>query len=174
MATNAPLVTSANVITESLGITSFGLVIAFTAIVSIFGNLLALMLAAPRMTYALAENNQLPQWFLSTHKRYLTPINSIYFLAGFAMILAITKGFVWLAIFSSLARLIGYLVCVLAVPKLHKKMQLPLSQWVIFLISSSGILVCVWLIAQASIQSWLYTLGFILLGSIFYRVARVT
>ncbi|MBU2883261.1 APC family permease [Psychrosphaera sp. B3R10] len=174
IATNAPLVTSANVITESLGITSFGLVIAFTAIVSIFGNLLALMLAAPRMTYALAENNQLPQWFLSTHKRYLTPINSIYFLAGFAMILAITKGFVWLAIFSSLARLIGYLVCVLAVPKLHKKMQLPLSQWVIFLISSSGILVCVWLIAQASIQSWLYTLGFILLGSIFYRVARVT
>ena len=163
-----PLVDSANWLGSQVGWNWFGLVLGFTAIISIFGNLLALMFAAPRMTVALAQQKQLPTWFEKYHLTNKTPTHSIYFLSVFAMILAVTKGFVWLAIFSSLARLIGYLVCVLSLPVLHQKAPFKYSKSLIILLALVASIGCIWLIAQASSQAWIYTGGFFAFGAILY------
>lgn len=75
--TKTPLTTSADWLGEQWGLSGLGLILGVTAIVSIFGNLLALMFAAPRMTLAMAENQQLPHWFAKPHSLRLTPVNSL-------------------------------------------------------------------------------------------------
>lgn len=163
-----PLADSAAIIGEGLGLSFGAQIMLVTAVISIFGNLLALMLAAPRMTYALAQQNQLPQWFATVHPTFSTPSYSIYFLAGTAMILALTGGFVWLAIFSSLARLIGYLICILALPNIVFRYKPNREKWSIYALVILASTACIWLMSQASMRSWVFTLGFVILGSVFY------
>lgn len=165
--TKTPLADSAQIISADLGISGGAQLMLIAAAVSIFGNLLALMLAAPRMTFAMAEQKQMPAWLSQLNNKYQTPVNSIMFLSGAAMLLALTGGFVWLAIFSSLARLLGYLICILALPKLHSETKVS-STWQVWLCVSTASLACIWLIAQASTKSWLFLTLFVLCGSVFY------
>ena len=167
-----PLADTADIITQNLNVVGGAELMLIAAAISIFGNLLALMLAAPRMTFAMAEQGQMPQWFSKLSPTYLTPVNSIWFLSITAMTLALTGGFVWLAIFSSLARLIGYLICILALPKLHNR-QAVSATWLVYLCATSASAACVWLITQANIKSWLFLLSFILLGSVFYAFEKI-
>lgn len=171
-ATKTPLADAAQIISTDLGLWGGSQLMLVAAVISILGNLLALMLAAPRMTYAMAEQGQMPKWFASIHDNYHTPVNSILFLSGAAMLLALTGGFVWLAIFSSLARLLGYLICILALPKLHFQTRVSAS-WLVWLCSISAATACIWLITQANAKSWLFLLGFIFCGSIFYNFSRM-
>jgi len=90
--------------------------ITLAAIFSIGGNLSSIMLAVPRLTFSLAEHRLLPRWFGRVHERFSTPANSIVFLGGLAAILALSGSFVFLAIASSLTRLITYIVCIAALP----------------------------------------------------------
>ena len=53
------------------------IVITLAAFFSIGGNLSSIMLAVPRLTFALAEQQLLPKWFGHIHGRYSTPSNSI-------------------------------------------------------------------------------------------------
>lgn len=170
--TKTPLADTAQVITSDLGIWGGAELMLIAAAISILGNLLALMLAAPRMTYAMAEQGQMPKWFASINDKYHTPVNSILFLSGTAMLLALTGGFVWLAIFSSLARLFGYLICILALPKLHLQTRVSAS-WLVWLCSVSAAVACIWLITQANAKSWLFLLGFVFCGSIFYNFSKI-
>lgn len=167
--TKTPLADAAQQITMDLGITGGAQLMLVAAVISIFGNLLALMLAAPRMTFAMAEQKQMPVWFSQLHPNYQTPVNSILFLSGIAMLLALTGGFVWLAVFSSLARLLGYLVCILALPILHLKTKVS-SNWQVWICSLSAAFACLWLITQASAKSWLFLILFLVCGGIFYWV----
>lgn len=168
-ATKTPLADSAQLISDDLGIPGGAQLMLIAAAISIFGNLLALMLAAPRMTFAMAEQKQMPIWFAQLHSKYQTPVNSILFLSGTAMLLALTGGFVWLAIFSSLARLLGYLICILALPVLHNKDKVS-STWQVLLCSISAAMACIWLITQANAKSWLFLGLFIVCGGIFYWI----
>lgn len=169
--TKTPLADSAQLISNDLGVPGGAQLMLIAAAVSIFGNLLALMLAAPRMTFAMAEQKQMPAWFGQLHDKYQTPVNSIAFLSGAAMLLALTGGFVWLAIFSSLARLLGYLICILALPKLHLESKVS-SSWQVWLCSITASVACLWLITQANTKSWLFLGMFIACGSIFYWMER--
>lgn len=162
-----PLADAAQIISTDLGIGGGAGLMLIAAAISIFGNLLALMIAAPRMTFAMAEQGQMPKWFSVLNPSYNTPINSIIFLSVCAMLLALTGGFVWLAIFSSLARLIGYLICILALPKLHIRQPISHSA-LVWLTAISASAACLWLISQASLKSWLFMLGFMCCGSVFY------
>ncbi len=162
-----PLADAAAVLFGPVGL----LVMTITAIISIFGNLGSTFVAAPRMTYALANENSLPEWFGKVNHRFKVPVNSILFLAVFAMVLAVTGSFVWLAIISSLARMIGYAICIAAIPVIKKKysdvddsFELPFG----LVIPLIAFVICAWLAFQASWQSWGMTAGFILFGSALY------
>lgn len=167
----APLSEASTVLFGSAGF----LIMTAVASISIFGNLSSIFVAAPRMTYALANEKSLPEWFSKVDSKYQVPINSIYFMAGFALVLAISGSFVWLAIISSLARMIGYAICLSSLVVIRKKFdqakdiyRLPFG----LLIPAIAFVICIWLAFQASWQSWALTLGFIILGAILYHLNK--
>lgn len=141
------------------------------AVFSIGGNCSASMLSAPRMTYALARLGFLPAWFGKIHPRFRTPVNSILFYAVFGLLLAISGSFIWLAVISTLARLLSYILGVAALPFLEKKLEPTPDQFRLpggYLIPVLALLLCLWLITFASVTMWLTTAAFFALGSILY------
>ena len=96
------------------------LVITMAAVFSIGGNLAGSMLAAPRILFALAENRQLPAWFARIHTRNATPYNSILVMGAMALALGLSSNFVSLAVGSSVVRLLGYIVCIAALPRIRQ------------------------------------------------------
>jgi len=145
--------------------------LTFGAVFSIGGNCSASMLSAPRMTYALARMGSLPQWFGQVHPRFHTPVNSIVFYAVVALGLALSGSFVWLAVVSTLARLLAYILSVAALPVLERTMEPTEDQFRLpggYLIPVVALVLCLWLITYASMTAWLTTAGFFLLGSILF------
>ena len=84
------------------------LLISAGSVVSMTGNNLGAVLTGSRMLFALAENGELPRWFVRIHPRYRTPSNAIIFSTLAALGLALSGSFVILAVASAVARLIAY------------------------------------------------------------------
>ncbi|WP_448213027.1 APC family permease [Colwellia sp. MEBiC06753] len=166
----APIADAASIMIGSIG----GIIITIAAIVSISGNLLSVVFTAPRMTYALAEQGNLPAWFSGINRQTLVPQNSIVFFVVFAAILAISGSFIWLAVISSLARLIGYFIAIASLLKFHSRLQqqnawvLPLGK----LIPLLALMVCIWLATTASSGVWLTTLLFCGVGSVMFYASK--
>jgi amino acid transporter len=102
-----------------------GVLIALGALVSIGGANAGTMLAGPRLTYALAEQGQLPRFFGLLHPRYRTPHASIGVYYAISLVLALTGSFVQMAVVSSVARLIFYTTTCCSVPLLRKRKDQP-------------------------------------------------
>lgn len=149
---DAPLLALGDWLLGPLG----ALLIGVTAVFSTAGNLHSNMTATPRVTFAMAERGELPAWLAKVNARFDTPAASILFFAAFVAALAISGSFVWLAVISTLARMIVYSVTILALPRApHRPARLPASHWII---AAVGILICVVVAAQAEGKAWL-TLG---------------
>ncbi len=131
------------------------IVLTFAAIASLGGNLHGIMTAVPRLTSAMGQRGDLPEWFGAIDARFRTPANSIAFLALFAGVLAVSGGFVWLAVVSTLARMFVYAVTIAALPRAPGRPQLSAVH---YLLGAIGIAVCAWAAAQADAKAWL-TLG---------------
>lgn len=166
---DTPLIDMGEVLIGPIG----GVMIVIAAIFSILGNATAIVVAAPRMTFAMAEEGSLPKWFGKVHDRYSTPANSIIFLGVLAFFLAISGTFIYLAAASTLARMIAYIICMLSLPVIRKKADqetlenaTPLPGG--YLIPIIAIIVCTFAIMQADIINWSYIIGFIMLGSGLY------
>lgn len=145
------------------------------AVFSIGGNLQSAFLSAPRMTYALALDGSLPSWFARVHDRYHTPHVSLWVYGGLCLLLALTGSFVWLAVMSTLVRLLTYIVCIGALPRLEKTIGPVEGQFTLpggLLIPGIALLLCLWLISFASIEAWLTTFVFMLLGSVLYGLSQ--
>ncbi len=169
VSSKAPLSDAAGIMMGSWG----AILLTITAILSITGNLASIFFAAPRMTYALSIEKSLPVWFGRVNEKSKVPTHSIYFFAVLALVLALTGSFVWLAIISSLARLIGFAVCMAVLIKIKIQQQKPLfERGLQMLLPVAGLTVCIWLAAQAKSQAWLLTAGFILLGAVLYYLAK--
>lgn len=167
----APLSDAAGIMFGTTGV----LIMTVAAFLSIAGNLSAIMLAAPRMTYALARETSLPNWFGAVHDKYRTPANSIIFLGVLGFALAVSGSFVWLAIMSSLSRMLGYGICIATIPKLKKRFGDSPSAFSLpggYLIPAIALLLCLWLLLEADLASWLMTAGFVVAGSVLYVLSR--
>ncbi len=146
-------------------------ILIFGAVFSIGGNCSASMLSAPRMTYALAQMRSLPDWFGSVHPRYHTPVNSIVFYAVLALLMALSGSFIWLAVVSTVARLLSYILSVAALPVLERKLETSAGHFRLrggYLVPVLAMLLCLWLVTFAAATAWLTTAAFFVLGSIFY------
>jgi amino acid transporter len=150
--------------------------LALGAVFSITGNLSAMMLSAPRMFYAMAHDDRtLPAWFGDIHPRFHTPAHSIIFLGLFALVLALSGSFVWLAAMSTVVRLLVYAGCILSLPSLQKTVAQVEGQFRLpggFTIPAIALVLSLWLTTHASMESWLVTGAFAVLGSVFYLVTR--
>lgn len=145
--------------------------ITLTAIFSIGGSLSSMMLAGPRLTFALAENRLLPDWFGRIHARFSTPANSVMFLGGLAFLIAVSGSFVKLAIATSLARLIAFIVCIAALPVIRNRADADAVArsfriWGGYTIPASAFVLCVWVVSKSPPDSWLIVGGLLVLGLI--------
>ena len=128
-------------------------ILGFAAIFSLAGNLHSNMAATPRVTYAMAERGELPGWLARVHPKFETPAASILFFAAIVAALAISGSFVWLAVISTLARMIVYAVTILALPRAPERPErIAASHWVL---AATGVLVCVLVAFQADATAWL-------------------
>ncbi len=142
-------------------------VLTLAAVASLTGNLHGIMTSTSRVTHALGERGDLPGWFARVHPRFVTPANSILFLAVLAGALALSGSFVWLAVVSTLARLVVYAVTIAALPRAPDRGRVnPL----LYVLGALGIALCVWGMAQAGWEAW-RTLGLLALaGAVLYAV----
>lgn len=153
------------------------IVITFAAVFSIGGNLSATTLAAPRLTLSLAEHGLLPDWFGRIHPRYLSPANSIVFFGGLAMVLGLTGSFVFLAVASSLTRLITFGVCIAALPVIRNAADAETREQAFrlrggYLIPVLALGVCVWMAWHSTAKSWLYVSGLVAFGLLLYVLEK--
>ncbi|MBA3577818.1 MAG: amino acid permease [Sphingomonas sp.] len=144
--------------------------LTLAAICSLGGNLHGIMTSTSRVTYALGARGDLPGWFARVHPRFVTPANSIAFLAVFAGVLALIGSYVWLAIISVLARLIVYAVTIAALPRAPERGRVhPLY----YGLGVAGILLCIWASTQASGEAWLTLFALSAAGAVAYAFASL-
>lgn len=99
-------------------------IIALAAVISMFGNVSGMTLATPRALYALGRDGFLP--FVSTrlarvHDTYRTPYVAIIVQSTILGILAVSSGFVALAVLANVSVLTLYLVCCVATIELRRR-----------------------------------------------------
>lgn len=150
--------------------------ITLAAVFSIGGNLSSIMLAVPRLPFAMAKKRMLPRWFGHIHEKYATPSNSILMLGGLGLAFALSGSFVWLATASSLTRLISYVLCIGSLPIIRKKASEQERREAYnlkggYTIPVIALLVCLFIGAQSDLRSWLVTGGLLLVGLAFYALA---
>jgi len=150
--------------------------ITFAAFFSIGGNLSSIMLAVPRLTFALAKDRLLPEWFGQIHEKYSTPGNSIIFLGGLGLVFALTGSFAYLAAASSLMRLIAYVLCIAALPAIRNQAtdEEKAEAYRLkggYAIPGFAFVLCLWIGAQASLLSWQVTGGLVSAGLVLYAIS---
>ena len=96
-------------------------VISLGALISVVGTMNAIMLAAPRLLFAMAEQGQLPQFLAATHRRFRTPHVAIVLSAAGMIVLTLSGSFASAATLSTLIRLTTYGVTCAALPALRRK-----------------------------------------------------
>ncbi|TWT23167.1 amino acid permease [Luteimonas marina] len=130
-------------------------VIVLGALVSISGTLNGLVLAAPRILYAMAEQGQLPAVFSRTHARYRTPHWAIALTALCMLALTLSGSFLTAVALSTITRLLAYAATCIAVPVLRRRaagggmapaaFSVPGGPWVV----GTALLVIAWLVLHA-------------------------
>jgi amino acid transporter len=152
------------------------LLITLAAFFSIGGNLSSIMLALPRLTFALAQERLLPKWFGKIHNKYSTPGNSILFLGVLGLAFALTGSFEYLAAASSLTRLMVYVLCIAALPAIRSRATPDERADAYrlkggYIIPAAAMILCLWIGAQATKESWKVTGALLAAGLVLYAIA---
>jgi basic amino acid/polyamine antiporter, APA family len=146
--------------------TAGGLLMTATAIFSLLGNISAGMTGTTRTTYALGRDGLLPGWFGRVSARFQTPANSVLFMGALIFVLALSGSFVWLAVVSTLARMIVYALSIASLPR---KERLGVGRWALV---AAGLAVCLWAALQSEWPSWRMLLILAAAGTLLYLFAQ--
>lgn len=150
------------------------LLMTAAVVVSVAGNVAGTMFTAPRLTYSLAHQGDLPAWLGRVHEQHRTPANSVIFLAVIVFALTVYGSFLWLAAMSSLVRVLIYMASVAAMPRIRAQnpdyagYRVPGGWW----IPAGAFLVCALLLTQVSLQSVLVTAAFLAIGALAFHHAH--
>lgn len=150
-----------------------GMLIALAALVSISGNLSAITLVAPRLTFALANDGLLPSRLAAVHGRYRTPHVSILLFAAVTLALALSGSFVTMLKISAVARIIPYALTCLAVPVLRRKYPDIRERFRLSggpAIPVLAVVLCVWLLTQSPARDLIAGGAALALGFLFYGI----
>ncbi len=154
------------------------LAITIAAVFSIGGNLSSSMLATPRLTQSLADPRLLPRWFGHINEKYSSPANSIMFLGGMSLILALSGSFVLLAISTTLTRLIIYVICIAALPVIKGRADPAMIERAYrikggYTIPLIGFGLCLWMITFSSAESWKLLGILLVVGLVIYSLEQL-
>jgi amino acid transporter len=149
--------------------------LTIAVVMSVGGNLAGTMITAPRLTYALARDGSLPVWFGEVHPATRTPARSIVFFSVLAFLLGVYGSFVWLAAMSALVRVLIYMACIGAMPRLRRhfshvpgRFHVP-GGWVT---PAGAFCVSGLLLLQVGLDAVLVTALFLFAGALLYRAVR--
>jgi len=165
-----PLADSAQTFLGPIG----GSLMSLLVCISVLGNLSAIALLTPRVTFALAEHGQFPAVLGKLHPVYRTPAVSIVLFGAVATLLALSGTFVWLATVSVIARLASFITTCLALPVLRQRFTEPPRFKVRggTVVAAAGILLCAWLISRAQFSDlWAFGLA-AAAGALLYVATR--
>jgi amino acid transporter len=157
-----------------MGSVGAGIVTAGAAI-SIIGNLSIIVLAAPRIPFAMAELGQLPRVLAAVHSRYKTPHISILLSGAIMLVLSLSGSFLQALTISTLARLFSYMAACAALPVLRRKVGAPAALFKApggAAISCLAVLVSVWLVSTVSWDEGRNTVAAAALGMLLYMALR--
>ena len=161
---DAPLVAFGTALLGPVG----GIILTFAAVCSILGNVSGGVTGTTRTTYAMGRDGLLPAWFGQVSPRFATPANSIAFMGGLIALLALSGSFVWLAVVSTLARMIVYSIAILSLPK-HERPSL-----LVWALMAAGLAICLWAATQSAWPSWRMLLILAAVGTALYAAARLS
>jgi amino acid transporter len=99
--------------------------IAIGALISILGNLNGGFLAASRLPFAMAEQNELPRALAKTHRKFKTPTLSILITAAITLALTIQSSFLTAVAIATITRLLVYATTCLALPVFRRRENVP-------------------------------------------------
>jgi len=159
---DAPLVAFGTALLGPAG----GILLTVAAVCSVLGNVSGGVTGTTRTTYALGRDGLLPAWFGRVSERFGTPANSIAFMGALIALLALSGSFVWLAVVSTLARMIVYSIAIASLPTQERPSPL------VWLTMAAGIGICLWAALQSAWPSWRMLLILIAAGLVLYAVAR--
>jgi len=146
--------------------------VAAGAVASTFGLIGANILGAPRLTFALGENRQLPAFFAHVHPVFRSPDFSIIICSALLFLLAALSDFVTLAAISVVSRLLYYFSTCATVLVFRRKdraaFHLPLGA----AIPVAGMVFACFLLRFARIEEMYYTIGGIVAGTALYLLVR--
>jgi len=151
--------------------TAGGSIITAGAAISILGNLSIIVLAAPRIPFAMAELGQLPRALSEIHLKYKTPHVSILVSGVIILVLSLSGSFMEALTISTLARLFSYLATCAALPVLRRKPGAPAALFRApagLALSGLAVLLSVWLLSNVSWDEGRNTIIAAALGLILY------
>jgi APA family basic amino acid/polyamine antiporter len=164
----------ADAATSFLGTTG-GAIITGGAAISIMGNLSIIVLAAPRIPFAMAELGQLPRAFSAIHPEYKTPHVSIIVSGAIMLVLTLSGSFLEALTISTLARLFSYMAACAALPVLRRKPNAPAALFRApagSALSALAVLLSLWLLSNVSWDEGRNTIVAALLGLLLYMGLR--
>jgi len=160
----------ADAATSFLG-TAGGAIITAGAAISILGNLSIIVLAAPRIPFAMAELGQLPRVFSAVHPKYKTPHISIMLSGAMMLVLSLSGSFLEALTISTLARLFSYLAACAALPVLRRRADAPAALFRApggVVLSVLAVVLSVWLLSNVSWDEGRNTIVAALFGLVCY------
>lgn len=150
------------------------IIVVLGIIASVGGNLVGSMFSTSRISYRLALDAQLPRAFARVHARHNTPWVSVLVYGAAAFGLAATGSFVWLAVLSVFTRLMIYMTCIAAMPRVRAAagdapdlLRLPFGPAIPVL----AMLVCGALLTQVGLDSLIATAILLAAGSVLFFIA---
>jgi amino acid transporter len=147
------------------------LALTLCALFSILGNLTSIMTAAPRVAFALGADGLLPRWFARVHGRYHTPANAILFTGVVVAALALSGSFVWLAVMSTLARLIVYAASIAALPQAESAtVASPARRAALVATMVPALAICLWAMFQSDWTQWRMLLVLAAAGTLLFAL----
>ena len=150
--------------------------IAVGALVSILGNLNGGFLAASRIPFAMAEQNELPRVIGKTHDRFKTPYVSLLLTSAAMLFLTIQSSFVTALTIATITRLIVYATTCAALPVFRRRDDAPEAKFVApFGVAAAilSLILIVWLLTNVDFgKEGLALIGAVLAGLIIYFAYR--
>jgi amino acid transporter len=124
-------------------------------VISLAGNLNALILAASRVLFAMAEHGDLPTALAAIHPRFRTPTTAVILTAAIMLSMAISGTFVYLVTLSTVVRLVTYFATCGALPILRRREKTPSAAYRVpcgTAVAVAGMLVCAWLVSNCTLR----------------------
>ncbi len=148
--------------------------IAVGALISVLGNLNGGFLAASRIPFAMAEQNELPQIIGATHRKFNTPYISILLTSVVIFVFTLQTSFYAALTISTITRLLVYATTCAALPVFRNRKNAPEAEFIApfgILATILSLLLIVWLLTQVDyMKEGLAILILALIGLVVYFI----